>query len=172
MAVPILWQDPFSYNGKPLFISKYFSSLGENEKFILKEYLEERGINEEFSNTLFDYARFLKVLDLWNVESKVRKWITFKSIDSGLYYGVETNHIINLLIKLFIKSGATLHKLDLRFPISLELKPVIFYLLGENKQFFSRIQHLSLGKISDNIIESATTLLEALAKSTTKISAM
>ncbi|RIB08022.1 hypothetical protein C2G38_2212742, partial [Gigaspora rosea] len=60
MAVPILWQDPFSSVQRPLFISKYFSSLEEDEKLGLKEFLEERGINEEFSNTLFDYARFLK----------------------------------------------------------------------------------------------------------------
>ncbi|RIB08018.1 hypothetical protein C2G38_2045514 [Gigaspora rosea] len=75
----------------------------------------------------------------------------------------KVNHIINLLIKLFIESGATLHKLDLNFPLWLELKPVIFYVLEENKQFFSRIQHLCLGQISDNL-GSAATLLKALAK--------
>ncbi|RIB08024.1 hypothetical protein C2G38_2252278 [Gigaspora rosea] len=128
-----------------------FIPYTQDEKFILKENLEKNGIKEEFSNTLFDYARFLKVLDLWNLENKV-------------------NHIINLLIKLFIESGATLHKLDLNFPACLELKPVIFYVLEENKQFFSRIQHLCLGQISDNLIGSAATLLKALAKSTTKIS--
>ncbi|KAF0541535.1 hypothetical protein F8M41_005306 [Gigaspora margarita] len=169
MAVPILWQDPFSSDRRPLFISKYFSSLGEDDKFILKECLEERGINEEFSNTLLDYARFLKVLDLWNLESKVRKWITFKLNDSEFIYGAEKNHIINLLFKLFIESGATLHKLVLGFSQSLELKPEIFYTLGENKQFFSRIQHLSLGVMYDNNIESITTLLRTLAKNTTKI---
>ncbi|KAF0332800.1 hypothetical protein F8M41_020632, partial [Gigaspora margarita] len=169
MAIPILWQDPFSSDRRPLFISKYFSSLGEDDKFILKESLEERGINEEFSNTLFDYARFLKVLDLLNLEGKVSKWITFKLIDSEFFYGAEKNHIINLLFKLFIESGATLHKLVLDFSQSLELKPEIFYTLGENKQFFSRIQHFSLGVIYGNNIESATTLLRILAKNTTKI---
>ncbi|RIB08019.1 hypothetical protein C2G38_2272264 [Gigaspora rosea] len=141
MAVPILWQDPFSSARRPFFISKYFSSLGEDEKFILKKDLEKYGINEEFSNTIFEYAKFLKVLNLWNLENKVRKWIFFK-----LSYA-KMNHIINLLIKLFIESGATLHKLDLNFQVCLELKPVIFYALEENKQFFSRIQHLCLGKI-------------------------
>ncbi|RIB03057.1 hypothetical protein C2G38_2149714 [Gigaspora rosea] len=172
MAVPILWQDPFSSVRSPLFISKYFSSLGKDEKFILKECLEELGINEEFSNTLFDYARFLKVLDLWKLESKVIKWITFKLIDSELFYDTEMYHIINLLFKLFIESGAALHKLGLGFSKSLELKPEIFYILGENKQFFSRIQHLSLDEISDNNIESSVALLRALAKSTKKISAI
>ncbi|RIB20425.1 hypothetical protein C2G38_2179355 [Gigaspora rosea] len=149
-------------------ISKYFSSLGENEKFTLKKCLEERGINEEFSNALFDYARFLKVLNLWSLESKVRQWITFKLIDSKLFYDTEIYHIINLLFKLFIESGATLHKLVLGFSQSLELNPEIFYTLGENKQFFSRIQHLTLYFISDNS-ESTTTLLRTLAKINTRI---
>ncbi|KAF0541536.1 hypothetical protein F8M41_005307 [Gigaspora margarita] len=168
MAVPILWQDPFSFNRRFLFISKYFSSLGEDEKFILKECLEEHGINEEFSNTLFDYARFLKVLDLWDLESKVSQWITFKLRNSKLFYETDVYHIINLLFKLFIESGATLHKLCLGLQ-SLELKPEIFYILGENKQFFSRIRHLSLDVVYDNNIESDTTLLWTLAKSITKI---
>ncbi|KAF0541529.1 hypothetical protein F8M41_005299 [Gigaspora margarita] len=171
MAVPILWQDPFSSDRSPLFISKYFSSLGEDDKFILKECLKERGINEECSNTLFDYARFLKVLDIRSLESKVRKWIriTFKLIGSKLFYETDMYYIINLLFKLFIESGATLHKLVLEFSQSFELRPEIFYILGENKQFFSRIQHLSLDIIYNNNIESATTLLRTLAKSTTKI---
>ncbi|RIB20426.1 hypothetical protein C2G38_2080870 [Gigaspora rosea] len=81
-------------------------------------------------------------------------------------------YIINLLFKLFIESGAILHKLVLSFSKSLELKPEIFYILGENKQFFSQIQHLSLYEISNNNIESAVALFRALAKSTKKISAI
>ncbi|RIB03056.1 hypothetical protein C2G38_2123956, partial [Gigaspora rosea] len=80
------------------------------------------------------------------------------------------HHIINLLFKLFIESGATLHKLVLEFSKSLELKPEIFYILGKNRLFFSQIQHLSLDEISNNNIENAIALLRALAKSTKKIS--
>src|SRR5260364_300794 len=40
MTIPILWQDPFSFEPNSLFIPKYFSSfdkpLGSNEKLILK----------------------------------------------------------------------------------------------------------------------------------------
>ncbi|RIB30648.1 hypothetical protein C2G38_1628918 [Gigaspora rosea] len=171
MAVPILWQDPFSSDQSPLFISKYFSSLGVDDKFILKKWLKEREINEEFSNTLFDYARFLKVLDIWSLESKVREWLTFKLIDLKLklFYDTEVDYMMNLLFKLFIESGATLHKLVLEFSQSIELRPKFFYILEENKQFFSRIQHLSLDVIYDNNIESATILLRTLAESTTKI---
>ncbi|RIB29372.1 hypothetical protein C2G38_2155422 [Gigaspora rosea] len=168
ISIPILWQDPFSFNKKPLFISKYFSSLGEDEKLILKE---ECGINK-ISKTLFNYARFLKVLDLFLLEKKVKKWINLELVNSESFYDDTKYHINNSLFKLFIENGATLRKLGLGFSKSLELKPEIFYTLGENKQFFSRIQHLSLNEISDDNIESAITLLRALAKHATKLSTL
>ncbi|RIB20403.1 hypothetical protein C2G38_2244575 [Gigaspora rosea] len=164
ISIPILWQDPFSFIRRcPLFIPNYFSSLGEYERIILKECLEEYGINEEFSKTLFDYAKFLKVLNLIRLENMVEKWIDLKLVSDERII----NHIINLLLKLFIESGAILHKLDLHF--SRPFQPEIFYSLGRNGQFFSRIQHLSLDIISIFDIESVTTLLRVLAKNTTKI---
>ncbi|RIB29367.1 hypothetical protein C2G38_2238911 [Gigaspora rosea] len=124
---------PFSFNKKPLFISKYFSSLGEDEKLILKE---ECGINE-ISKTLFNYARFLKVLDLFLLERQVKKWINLELVNSESFYDDPKYHINNSLFKLFIECGATLRKLDL-----------------------------------DDNIESAITLLRALAKHATKISTL
>ncbi|KAF0496883.1 hypothetical protein F8M41_020890 [Gigaspora margarita] len=72
MSIPLLWQDPFSFNRKSSLITNYFSSLCEDEKFFLKK----RVINVEFSKTLFDYARFLKVIDLDDLESIVLRWIS------------------------------------------------------------------------------------------------
>ncbi|KAF0463376.1 hypothetical protein F8M41_000195 [Gigaspora margarita] len=167
ISIPILWQDPFSFDKKPLFISKYFSSLGEDGKLILKE---ECGINE-ISKTLFNYARFLKVLDLFRLEKQVKTWINLEIVDWESFYD-PIYHINNSLFKLFIENGATLRKLVLYFSKSLKLKPEIFYTLGENKQFFSRIQYLSLNEISDDNIENAITLLRALAKHTKKISTL
>ncbi|KAF0555476.1 hypothetical protein F8M41_017199 [Gigaspora margarita] len=178
MSIPILWQDPFSFERKPLFISKYFSSLGEEEKYVLKKC----GINAEFTKTLFDYARFLKVLDLSRLESKVKKWIDIKLVNSKLYYNISIYHtiilLIKLLFKLFIESGAALHKLDLHFSEFLEFTPEIFYSLGENKQFFSRLQdiylylHLDTKSYEDKYIENANALTRILAKNATKISTL
>ncbi|KAF0511817.1 hypothetical protein F8M41_018181 [Gigaspora margarita] len=80
-------------------------------------------------------------------------------------------HWFNLLFKLFVESGATLHKLGLYFS-DYEINPEIFYSLGRNEQFFSRLQDLSLGGISEFNIESVNALLEILAKNTTKINAL
>ncbi|KAF0511802.1 hypothetical protein F8M41_018165 [Gigaspora margarita] len=79
--------------------------------------------------------------------------------------------IINLLFKLFVESGATLHKLDLNFT-NYEINPEIFYSLGRNELFFSRLQDLSLSLISDINTENVTVLLKILAKNATKINAL
>ncbi|RIB29425.1 hypothetical protein C2G38_2027766 [Gigaspora rosea] len=82
------------------------------------------------------------------------------------------NLIINLLFKLFIESGATLDKLVVYFPDYLILKPEIFSSLGQNEQFFSRLQYLSMSEVAFSSIQSATTLLRTLAKNATKIRAL
>ncbi|KAF0454392.1 hypothetical protein F8M41_001593 [Gigaspora margarita] len=171
MSIPILWQNPFSFinnNQNPLFISQYFSSLDENEKFILKEC----GIHIKFPNTLFNYAKFLKVLDLSSLETKVEEWVDFQNVhvSSNRSYKSLEYHICNSLFKLFVESGATLHKLDLYFS-DYGINPEIFYSLGENKIFFSQLQDLSLylGPISDLNIENAIALLKILAKNVTEL---
>ncbi|KAF0479013.1 hypothetical protein F8M41_023921 [Gigaspora margarita] len=150
MSIPILWQEPFLFKTRPSFISNYFSSLDEYDKFFLKRC----GINEEFSETLFDYARFLKVLNLWRFKCKVDDWIELFNSKSLNDDNTSSYHIINLLFKLLIESGAILHKFSLCFSKSLEFKPEIFY---------TQIQHLSLVLVDLNI-ESTITWLRALSQ--------
>ncbi|KAF0547194.1 hypothetical protein F8M41_000765 [Gigaspora margarita] len=168
MSIPILWQNPFSFDHdhNSLFISQYFSSLDENERLVLKDY----GMNIQVTNALFNYARFLKVLNILNLEKKVKKWIDFQPANSKPYTS-SIYHIINFLFKLFIESGATLHKLVLYFS-DYEINPEIFYSLGRNEQFFSQLQDLSLSLKPDFFIENATALLKILAKNATKISTL
>ncbi|RIB24565.1 hypothetical protein C2G38_2168209 [Gigaspora rosea] len=165
MSIPFLWQDPFSLETSPLFISKYLSSLGEDEKYSLKEC----GLNAEFSKTLFVYAKFLKVLDLSRLI-----WVTWKYLKlvkkSIFYNDPSINLLINLLFKLFMESGATLHKSVLY--VSTEINPEIFNLLEQNKQFFSQLQDLSLSVKSEFSTKNGTKLLKILAKNTTKINAL
>ncbi|KAF0557827.1 hypothetical protein F8M41_012281 [Gigaspora margarita] len=166
MSIPFLWQNPFSFCQNPLFISQYLSSLDENETFVLNEC----GINVKFPKTLFNYAKFLKILNLYSLEMEVRKWIvsqpiSSKPLKSSIYC------IVNLLFKLFVESGATLDKLELYFS-DFEINPEIFYSLERNEQFFLQLQDLSLGEIPYYNIESITALLEILAKNTTKINVL
>ena len=76
---------------RSLFIPIYFSSLGEDEKLVIKECLKEFGINIEFSKPLFDYARFIKVHHIDRLANKVREWICLKLDNLNLlYYDIRT----------------------------------------------------------------------------------
>ncbi|KAF0496458.1 hypothetical protein F8M41_020980 [Gigaspora margarita] len=179
MSIPVLWKDPFSFKQKPLFISNYLSFLDKDEKFILKKL----GINAEFSKTLFHYARFLKILDISHLEDRIKQWIELQFVDLKSYYRPLEDHIRDLLLKLFIESGATLHKLDIYFYQDNGIRPEIFYTLGRNMQFFSQLQELTLRIVSDfgnkncnavlkMLAENVTTFLKILAKIATKINVL
>uniref|UniRef100_A0A8H3WXZ2 F-box domain-containing protein n=1 Tax=Gigaspora margarita TaxID=4874 RepID=A0A8H3WXZ2_GIGMA len=86
ISIPILWQDPFSFKRRPLFISRYFSSL-EDERVLL----ELCEINAKFSKTIFEYASFLKALDLSCLERTVKEWINLMLVD---YYGQSIYSVI------------------------------------------------------------------------------
>ncbi|RIB00104.1 hypothetical protein C2G38_2051888 [Gigaspora rosea] len=94
MSIPILWQVPFSLKQRPLFITGYFSSLGKEEKAILRNCC----ITAEFSETL-------KTLKPTQLESKVKEWIQIRG------YDVAT--IIILLVKALILDGTTLQQFSL-----------------------------------------------------------
>ncbi|RIB23144.1 hypothetical protein C2G38_2073580 [Gigaspora rosea] len=165
MSIPILWQDPFLFKRRnPSFISQYFSFLGKDEKLGLKNF----GINIEISKPLFDYAKFLKVLSLSNLGYKVKQWTDLKHLELD---DSSKMHIINLLIKLFAESGATLHKLDLFF-IDYEINLEIFYSLEQHEIFFSQLENLYLNTASRLNTECTATLLRTLAKNATKISSL
>ncbi|RIB06572.1 hypothetical protein C2G38_2216712 [Gigaspora rosea] len=167
MSIPILWQNPFSIDlSSSLFIPQYFSSLDENGKFIL----QECGINVKYPNTLFNYAKFLKVFDLPSLEWKAKNWINFQ-LASSKPNTSSTYRIINLLFKLIVESGASIHKLNMHY-VHYELNPEIFYSLERNEQFFSRLQDLSLCFHPDLATENTTALLKTLAKNATKISTL
>ncbi|KAF0501168.1 hypothetical protein F8M41_020132 [Gigaspora margarita] len=171
MSIPILWQNPFSYNQKSLFISEYFSSLDEDEIYILKKY----GMSLKISRKLFNYAKFLKNLDLLSLEIKAKKWTNLnlvEPISSITYFDALVNVVMNLLLKLLVESGAVLHTLVLSFSKTFEFKPEIFYSIGRNELFLSRLQHLSLELTPEFNIENVTIFLKVLAKNITTISSL
>ncbi|RIA99991.1 hypothetical protein C2G38_2151006 [Gigaspora rosea] len=173
MSIPILWQDPFSIKRRSLFIPIYFSSLGEDEKLVIKECLKEFGINIEFSKLLFDYARFLKVLYIYQLENEVKEWMCLKLNTLNLLdYNSRKTPLITLTFKLFLESGAILHEFGLYNSELHKFKLEIFHSLEQNVQFYSRLQHLSLDIIKDFGIENIAKLLRVLAKNTTKISTL
>ncbi|KAF0484666.1 hypothetical protein F8M41_022926 [Gigaspora margarita] len=111
--------------------------------------------------------------DLFHLNINVKKWIesqlALKPYDDSLIY-----HISNLLIKLYIESGATLHKLDIYISEFNEFKPEIINSLRRNEQFLSRIQYLSLSlvEMSEINTEIVITLLKILEKTPMKLNAL
>ncbi|CAG8446785.1 13328_t:CDS:1 [Cetraspora pellucida] len=171
ISIPILWRDPFSFDEKSIFISNYFSSLDEEEKYMLKEF----EIIFDFPNTLFHYASFLKILNLFSLEEKVKQWISLQFFNSQRNIDILKEDIVNLLFKLFVESGANLSKLEF-YVSKFIIKPEVFYSLGQNMQFFSKLQDFVISTEESGsdlyVIDEDITLLKILAKKATKISTL
>ncbi|KAF0375606.1 hypothetical protein F8M41_012751 [Gigaspora margarita] len=93
MSIPILWQDPFSIRRKkPLFISNYFSSLDEDEKFILNEFQEWKHLTLE---SVYRIVNLLIKLFANNgatlYKFDVSNAFGFDEIDSEILYSLEQN---------------------------------------------------------------------------------
>ncbi|RIB15487.1 hypothetical protein C2G38_2319377 [Gigaspora rosea] len=131
----------------------------------------------EFSKPLFDYARFLQILCIFQLESKVEEWMRLKfKTQSLLYHDSMTTPLATLLFKLFLESGAILHEFSLysseflKFELEIfhsleqneQFELEFFHSLEQNEQFYSRLQHLSLDIRSNFGIENIAKLLRQL----------
>ncbi|RIB06527.1 hypothetical protein C2G38_504630 [Gigaspora rosea] len=171
MSIPILWRDPFTLARDSIFISRYFSSLSEDDRIILDEY----GIDIEFPCTLFNYSRFLKVFDSSSLDVRIQESIPklINNLPTDIDLKDLKEHVANLLFKIFIESSATLSKLALDMSDEIvDIKPEIFYSLGQNMLFFSRLQDLSVIVESESCIKNAIALFKILADNATKINSL
>ncbi|RIB09037.1 hypothetical protein C2G38_2109622 [Gigaspora rosea] len=149
MSIPQLWRNPFLFSKSPKFISKYISSLEDNDKFNLKEY----GIVDDFPNTLFNYARFLKVLNISHLNACVEQWMGSAKFNQQDKDKLKC-HIVNLLLKIFIESGAILYRLDLEIYEKdgnnfSKMNSEVIYLIEQDMTFFSQLRVLSVDIVQD-----------------------
>ncbi|RIA94403.1 hypothetical protein C1645_873449 [Glomus cerebriforme] len=123
IAIPLLWEDPFSIPSRNYhFIEIYLHNLNDDDK----KKLNECGFNSNLfpTNTLFDYPSFIKCLRIsYIVDLFIKKWfhsvrILTKEHEQPFSYTLISKLIYNLLFKIFIESGATLHNFD--FSINLD----------------------------------------------------
>ncbi|KAF0542835.1 hypothetical protein F8M41_004306 [Gigaspora margarita] len=89
-----------------------------------------------------------------------------------LVYDSKAIPLITLLFKLFLESGAILHKFVLFNSGFLKFELEIFHSLEQFVQFYTRLQDLSLEIISNFSIGNIAKLLRVLAKNNTKISVL
>ncbi|GES72771.1 hypothetical protein GLOIN_2v1886066 [Rhizophagus clarus] len=76
LAIPLLWEDPFSIPTKNYnFITIYLHNLNDNDfKTKLNEYKIKNYLFN--SNTLFNYPNFIKSLNTWKIISSIEKWVS------------------------------------------------------------------------------------------------
>ena len=83
LAIPLLWEDPFSMKlpKNHHFIGIYLHNLNEGDKIKLNEH----GINNSVfpSNTLFNYPCFIKCLKIRKILSSIECWIKFVTRSSS-----------------------------------------------------------------------------------------
>ncbi|POG71891.1 hypothetical protein GLOIN_2v1875595 [Rhizophagus irregularis DAOM 181602=DAOM 197198] len=110
LAIPLLWEDPFSknYPKNYHFIEIYLNKLNEDDKAKFNEY----GIEYDLlhSNTLFNYLNFIKYLDTYRTYRSINYWIDSLVVkyDNKLRYKLE-NLVYRSLFEVFIKNEVNIH---------------------------------------------------------------
>ncbi|GBC02663.1 hypothetical protein RclHR1_04740006 [Rhizophagus clarus] len=164
LAIPLLWEDPFSkdYPKYYRFIDIYLHQLKESDKVKLNEH----GINSRLysSNTLFNYASFIRHLDTHKVYNSVESWIVTLETSKKSYSIQNTNlaplpNFINLIYRLlfqiFIENKANLHSLGITMILHVEFEyfDEILELILQNPNFIYNIKNfmLDIDRITDNV---------------------
>ncbi|CAB4422655.1 unnamed protein product [Rhizophagus irregularis] len=148
LAIPLLWENSFSFrNGNYKFIEIYLDNLNLNDD--LKSKLDEYKIDDNLlpSNTLFNYVRFLKYLNMFDITFCVNKWfeVAVRSSKSGNRYFLKDlsnlsisvfKRLINMsLFKIFIENEVNLHTLEI------EISSTHYY---NNNKYFNNFLDLIL----------------------------
>ncbi|GBC04712.1 hypothetical protein RclHR1_05820004 [Rhizophagus clarus] len=161
MAIPLLWEDPFSNPSKNnRFLEIYLYDLNEEDKTKLTEY----GINNNIfpTITLFNYPSFIKSLNTYEIGHSIEKWVasirnvkisplhTSPTYDQFLNF---TRLIYEILFKIFIENGTNLNTFEVEIITFSDhgYLNVIFELILKNPNFVSNIKNLKLKRISNVI---------------------
>ncbi|CAG8466732.1 14731_t:CDS:2 [Dentiscutata erythropus] len=126
-SMPILWSDPWAirnYRGsdsdlerrRELLINAYISNLPQNSKDSLSKI--QRNIKATQKTSAFDYASFLKHLNLKFFGHSIKVWID-RAVKNG-FINHDSQQIIHYLLiehvtKLLLTRSTSLRSLDLRY---------------------------------------------------------
>jgi hypothetical protein len=150
LAVPLLWEDPFSikFPKNYHFIEIYLNNLNEDYKAKLNEYVIH---NDLFPSnyTLFNYSSFIQHLDTGKVLNFIEKWIKTATKEQHSNYFIRntnlshsqtsnfTKFIYKSLFLIFIKNEVNLHSFEVTILNDTEIKyfDEIFKLILQNPNF-------------------------------------
>ncbi|PKY18145.1 hypothetical protein RhiirB3_430893 [Rhizophagus irregularis] len=147
LAIPLLWENPFSISTKNYnFIEIYLHDLNDDLK---------TKYNISTSNTLFNYSKFIKYLNIEEFISSVKNW----SVRSSLF-------------KIFIENEIELHSLDIEiFNHSFNFDYILELIL-QNTNFIQNIKNLNLyinHNIKDMVIKDRVIQIVNLQQNLKKI---
>ncbi|CAB4403168.1 unnamed protein product [Rhizophagus irregularis] len=178
LAIPLLWEDLFSIKSiksfdNYRFIEIYLCNLSDDDKTRLNEYVIHSGLFP--SNTLFNYPKFIKHLDICKVYISIEAW-AYTNLPTS-----PTSQILNFIIELifrslfliFIENEVNLHSFGVRIDNYKEFEcfSAAFELVLQNTNFVYNIKSLTLdfdSEITDNI----TKFLEFLCSNCNSISSL
>ncbi|CAB5205065.1 unnamed protein product [Rhizophagus irregularis] len=149
LAIPLLWEDPFSFRTVICnFIGIYLHNLNDDD---LKSKLNQHIINNNSlpSNTLFNYVKFLKYLNIFDIISCVEMWFTIKKSEPGNdnFSATDFKRLIGIsLFKIFIENEVNLNTLEI------EISSIYYYtyfndileIILQNTNFIQNISNLNL----------------------------
>ncbi|CAB5182254.1 unnamed protein product [Rhizophagus irregularis] len=145
LAIPLLWEDPFSIPTRNCnFIKFYLYNLNDVDKRKLNEY----GIIYDLfsSNTLFNYPRFIKCLNIDKISFSVEKWMATRTLITGKNLAIQS--IFKSLFKTFIENenNVNLHT----FEVEIKTNPcnsnfnTTYELILQNPNFLHNIRKFKI----------------------------
>ncbi|PKY24222.1 hypothetical protein RhiirB3_438701 [Rhizophagus irregularis] len=156
LAIPLLWEDPF-YKYLPKnyhFIDIYLDKLNKDDKVKLNEY----GIITDLfpSNTLFNYPKFIKCLNIKNTVSSIKNWIENAKVSSYDKDLKLSNFIFFSLIKVFIENEASLHTFEVQYIFNSDYFKSSFQLILHNPNFICNVKDLKFDfrRLTSNLLSS------------------
>jgi hypothetical protein len=147
LAIPLLWEDPFSIPKNNNFITTYLHNLNDDDfKSKLSEY--KININLLPTNTLFNYPSFLKYLNTQNFIFSTENWVehAFKTClePTNLPSIFDSRKFILLtLITIFIENEVNLHTFEIvvsKFYDSYAYLDYILEIILQNLNFLHNIR--------------------------------
>ncbi|CAB4426523.1 unnamed protein product [Rhizophagus irregularis] len=151
LAMPLLWENPFSFTENYNFIGIYLLNLNDDLKIKLNEC---KIINNSLpSNTLFNYPSFLKYLNIYYFIYNVEEWfiISITKLENSRSYSVSYfKELIDIslisLFKVFIENEVNIHTLVIevtRIAYSTRIYDIL-ELISQNTNFTHNIRNLKL----------------------------
>src|SRR5436190_7225077 len=82
LAIPLLWEDPFSVYLPSHFIDTYFLFLSDSDKSNMKTKFYSK-FDSNLHKPLFNYPSLIKTIDFRRIESHVENWLSTSSVQQS-----------------------------------------------------------------------------------------